>query len=74
MTTSRFNQAIGAIAKLRGQIHAAHCKPNEFAPAQPASGTLRCTKCGSSTPYTFSPSGAMQARCTAAGCPVKFDS
>lgn len=73
MTTARFIQASGAIARLRGQIHAAHCKPDQFAPATAASGSLRCPKCGSSTPYTFSPSGAMQARCSAAGCPVRFD-
>ena len=73
MTTARFIQASGAIARLRGQIHAAHCKPNQSAPAETARGTLRCTMCGSSTPYSFSPSGAMQARCSAAGCPVRFD-
>lgn len=73
MTTARFLQASGAIAKLRGQIHAAHCGPKDYAPAQTAHGSLRCPRCGSTTPYTFSTTGSMQARCTAMGCPVRFD-
>lgn len=68
MTTSHFAALVGPTARAMAHVRALHCRPPTFRPAETASGSMRCTKCGGTLRFKASVTGKTSGKCSSAGC------